>query len=83
MRLDCQLHAMSLDQCMRCFHLHLHAQTVQAALLCLVAVYVAGAALHDQPFRALHGVATASTLDATLLIWAYYSPIALCKRKPL
>lgn len=60
---------------------HLQCHTIHAALLCLAAVYVAGSALHDQPFRALHGIVVASTVDAALLTRAYHT--TLCKRKPL
>lgn len=75
MRLACiQQHAMTMDR-------YLHGHTVHAALLCLTAMYVAGSALHDQPFRAMHGIVIASTVDAMLLIWAYHK--TLCKRKPL
>ena len=70
----------SLNQNMQCSHVHL---LVQAAVLCLAAVYSAGAALHDQPFRAMHSIAVASTLDALLLMSAYYCHRLSCKRKPL
>ena len=71
----------SLNQDRQCSHVHAH--IVQAAVLCLAAVYSAGAALHDQPFRAMHSIAVASTLDALLLMWAYYCHRMSCKRKPL
>lgn len=79
MRLACiQQHAMTMDKCTpSLWHLH----TVHAALLCLTAMYVAGAALHDQPFRASYGIVIASSVDAVLLSWAYHT--TPCKRKPL
>lgn len=76
----CTQYAVTVDQCPPSVW-HLDGGVVQAALLCLAAMYVAGAALHDQPFRALHGIVVACTVDAVLLIWADHT--TPCKRKPL
>ena len=73
-------HGIALDRSVQ-FVRHLHGHVLQASLLCLTAMYVAITALHDQPFRAVHGIVCASTLDAMLLLWVYHT--TLCKRKPL
>ena len=73
-------YAMSVDQCTPSLR-PAHSHTVYAALLSLAAMYVAGAALHDQPYRALHGIVIANTVDAVLLTLAYHT--TRCKRKPL
>lgn len=73
-------YTIALDQSFQ-FVRHLHGHVLRASLFCLTAMYVAVTALHDQPFRAVHAVVFASTLDAVLLIWVYHT--TLCKRKPL
>lgn len=53
-----------------------------AGLTAVNATYVAVAALHDQPFRALHGIAFVSALHiiAWMQDWLYTQHS--CKRKP-
>ncbi|KAL3145120.1 GPI inositol-deacylase, variant 2 [Trebouxia sp. C0009 RCD-2024] len=66
------VHHGSLDQGMQCSDLRLRGHTMHAAVLFLAAAYSAGAALHDQQFRAVHSIAVASTFDFVLLVWAYH-----------
>lgn len=77
------VHHGSLDQGMQCSDLRLRGHTMHAAVLFLAAAYSAGAALHDQQFRAVHSIAVASTFDFVLLVWAYHCHKMSCKRKPL
>lgn len=56
--------------------------TIHFIALCLTALYVGVAALHDQPFRALHGLAVAGAVDIVSLVWIEYDHNTACKRKP-
>ena len=62
---------------------HLLCPTVHFVAVCLAAFYVAVAALHDQPFRAQHGLAFAGALDGLSFMWLERDHNKACKRKPL
>ena len=56
---------------------------VHAALVAITATYTAVAALHDQPFRALHSIAFVCALDMACWAHSRLCEQNSCKRKPL
>ena len=56
---------------------------IHAGLTAAVATCVATAALHDQPFRAMHGIAVISALHVISCMHELLCERHSCKRKPL